>query len=138
MRASTTTGTRQVAHLDLWLATHDTHFGRLSVTPRARENGIDPTPRWAGACLHDGRGRLAYLVLRELDNTTTKTEEIGVVAHGPDASAVAAHLTALLQRWAQTMPAHPTVTAHPTTTSPEELPAGVRVVKPDTSFTISW
>ncbi|GAB3733940.1 methyltransferase, FxLD system [Nocardiopsis nanhaiensis] len=131
----TFTGEQDVAHLDLWLATRTDHFGRLSVTPQAREHGIDPTLRWAGAALHNGTDTFAYLVLRERDEDT---EEIGVLAHGPDSAAVAEHLVDLAQQWSAEKPPQPTVMAQPATTPPEDLPDGTRVVKSDTVFTITW
>lgn len=131
----TFTGEQDVAHLDLWLATRTAHFGRLSVTPSAREYGIEPTLRWAGAALHDGKGTFGYLVLREHGEDT---EEIGVIAHGPEHAAVAGHLVDLLQQWSAAMPTQPTVIAQPATTPSEDLPDGTRVVKSDTVFTITW
>lgn len=127
-----------VAHLDLWLATHDHHFGRLSVTKQTRAEGVSPTPRWAGASLHDGAGSIAYLILRDVEGASAETEELGVTAHGPDRVALADHLTDLVRQWAKTMPAYPTITAHPAATPQSELSEGVRVFKPDTTFTIAW
>lgn len=127
-----------VDHLDLWLATHDAHYGRLSVTKQLRDEGVSPTPRWAGASLHDGAGSIAYLVLRDIDGVVPETEELGVVAYGPDRVTIADHLTDLLRQWAKTMPAYPTITATPASTPESAMPEGVRVFKPDTTFTITW
>ena len=120
-------------HLDLWLATSDrtAGFGRLSVTPRARAAGVvDPAPRWAGAALYTS-GTLAYLAARAHDEATN---ELGVVAHGPDAEILTAQLAELLRRWARTRPGQPTITATPTAASTATATA---VVQPGSNGVIS-
>jgi protein-L-isoaspartate(D-aspartate) O-methyltransferase len=125
-----------VGHLDLWLATETgIPFARLSVSPKARRAGlVVPALRWAGACLYDG-GTLAYLALRE---HSRGSEELGVVAHGPDAEHLAVRTVEVLQEWNHARPAHPTITAYPAGTSDQELRSGTRVERPDTRLTITW
>lgn len=125
-----------VGHLDLWLATSTgVAFGRLSTGPEARRSGlISPALRWAGACLYDG-GTIAYLALREHGPCS---EEIGVIAHGPDGRRLAAQMTEFLRQWSHTRPAQPTITAYPAGTPDSDLGPGTRVERPDTRLTIAW
>ncbi|WP_214104596.1 methyltransferase, FxLD system [Acrocarpospora catenulata] len=124
-----------VEHLDLWLATHTTGFARLAVTPAARRDGrLTPALRWAGACLHDG-GTIAYLAVREHGPIS---KELGVIAHGPDARALADRLADLLTQWNHNRPARPRIITHPATTPVDQLPAGFRIDRPDTRLTITW
>lgn len=125
------------AHLDLWLATiqSDLSFGKLSVSSSARELGLaDPALRWSGAALYDD-GTLAYLTARPVSDDT---DELGIVTHGPDSSKVTGQVTDLLNRWSQTRPAQPVITAYPAATSDAQLEPGARVTRPDTRLTISW
>ncbi|MGQ0717345.1 MAG: methyltransferase, FxLD system [Pseudonocardiales bacterium] len=98
-----------VAHLDLWLATTGSgNFGRLSVASAARASGlVDPALRWAGATLYDG-ATLAYLTVREHSDDVS---ELGVIAHGPDSTKLAAQVSDLLHRWNQKRPTQPIITA---------------------------
>lgn len=123
-------------HLDLWLAYADRacgSFGRLSVGPSARESGVDPTMRWAGATFYD-RGTVAYLAARSRDDDTI---ELGIVAHGPDSRGLVAVLDDLLQRWGEERPAQPTMTATPAT-SAVRSPGRVMVVRKHTRLTVTW
>jgi protein-L-isoaspartate(D-aspartate) O-methyltransferase len=125
-----------VEHLDLWLATTADHFARLITGTRARQSGpVTPALRWAGATLHDDAGTLAYLALRPAGD---QAEELGVVAHGPEAAAFTAHTVELLHRWSKERPTQPSITAHPASTPAETLPNGTRIHKPDTTLTITW
>ncbi len=125
-----------VEHLDLWLATTTPHFARLSVEGETRQSGrVTPALRWAGAALHDGAGTLAYLTLRP---RCEHTDELGLIAHGPDAVAFAARTVELLHRWNTERPTQPTITAYSADTPAEKLPDGTRITKPDTTLTIRW
>jgi protein-L-isoaspartate(D-aspartate) O-methyltransferase len=122
-------------HLDLWLATTTSNFGRLSAGPHARTSGLaDPARRWAGAALYDG-GTLAYLATRELNNDVN---ELGVIVHGPDSAKLAAHTTDLLNQWDQQRPSQPTITAHRAEGRTDSVSTGARIVRPHTLITISW
>lgn len=125
-----------VEHLDLWLATiSNTSFGRLSLSPAARETGlVDPALRWAGAALYDG-GTVAYLALRSL---SAELDELGVIAHGPDSKKFAAHTADLLHRWNHERSVQPVITAQPAETPDDELPYGAHITRPDTRLTIAW
>jgi protein-L-isoaspartate(D-aspartate) O-methyltransferase len=123
-----------VEHLDLWLAMNASRFSRLSVTKAARQSGLDPAPRWAGAALYDG-GTIAYLAIRPRDNGS---DELGVTAHGPDSDKVAANLLELLYEWDRDRPAQPIITAHPTDTLDEELSPGTLISRLNTRLTVSW
>lgn len=131
-----------VEHLDLWLATNKERasaFGRLSVGATARDNGIDPARRWAGAGIYH-RGSLAYLTLRP-DNTASTTtvgvDELGIAADGPDAKTLADELADLLAHWDDQRPAQPVITATPTT-STAALDSAARMTRPHTTFSVTW
>ncbi|MCD0453320.1 methyltransferase, FxLD system [Actinocorallia sp. API 0066] len=124
-----------VEHLDLWLATNSGNFARLSVGSTARKSGlIAPAPRWAGAALHDG-GTIAYLVVRQHGPIS---DELGVIAHGPDSDRLTAHVIELLRQWNRTRPGQPIITAYPAGTPDGLLAPGTRIERPDTRLTISW
>jgi protein-L-isoaspartate(D-aspartate) O-methyltransferase len=124
-----------VEHLDLWLATTSSRFGRLSVGSGTRESGlVTPALRWAGAALYDG-GTVAYLALRP---HSSEANELGVIAHGPDSSKFAARTTDLLRRWNCARPAQPIITAHPSETPDDQLSYAYHVDRPDTRLTIAW
>lgn len=124
-------------HLDLWLATTNSGpiFGRLSVGSTARAIGlVNPALRWAGATLYDS-GTIAYLAARSLSK---EADELGVIAHGPNSSKLAGQVGDLLHCWSQKRPARPIITACPVGTPGSQPSSGVRVVRPDTSLTITW
>ncbi|MCO5994799.1 methyltransferase, FxLD system [Actinoallomurus rhizosphaericola] len=124
-----------VEHLDLWLATSASRFGRLAVTNAARDSGlINPARRWAGACLYDG-GTIAYIAVRPCSEDV---DELGVIAHGPDSVKLAASLTDLLHQWDNDRPSQPIITAHPAGTPDGELAPGILIDRPTTRVTISW
>ncbi|GAA4612831.1 methyltransferase, FxLD system [Actinoallomurus liliacearum] len=124
-----------VEHLDLWLATNASRFGRLSVTKAARDSGlINPALRWAGACLYDG-GTIAYIAARP---HSENVDELGVIAHGPDGVKLAASLTDLLHQWDSSRPSQPVITAHPASTPDDELAPGMLINRPTMRVTIGW
>lgn len=126
---------RPGAHLDLWLATTGSGYGRLGVSDEARARGVDPTRRWAGAAVVDG-GALAYLVLRNLD---AGREEIGVIAHGPHAERLANRTIERVRDWHQRGVDQPTVTAVPGDAPKSPLPTGGhRIDKPHARLTVNW
>ncbi|WP_331762392.1 methyltransferase, FxLD system (plasmid) [Streptomyces sp. NBC_01527] len=125
------------AHLDLWLATisSDLSFGKLSVSPAARELGLaDPAIRWSGATLYDG-GTIVYLAARPVSD---EVDELGIVTHGPDSSKLTGQVNDLLHYWSKQRPAQPVITAYPAATPNDQLAPGARVTRSDTSLTISW
>jgi protein-L-isoaspartate(D-aspartate) O-methyltransferase len=122
-------------HLDLWLATTASNFGRLSVGSHARTSGLaDPALRWAGAARYDG-GTLAYLAARELNDDVN---ELGVIVHGPDSAKLAAYTTDLLHHWDHQRPSQPTLTAHRAEGLSDLSSTGVRIMRPHTLITIAW
>ncbi len=125
-----------VVHLDLWLATTGSgNFGRLSVGVAARASGlVDPALRWAGATLYDG-ATLAYLAVRDHSDDTS---ELGIIAHGPDSTKLAAQVSDRLYRWNQKRPTQPIITAHPIDTPDDQLPSANHLVRPHTRVTITW
>ncbi|MFJ2112086.1 methyltransferase, FxLD system [Streptomyces sp. NPDC087850] len=125
------------AHLDLWLATNtsDLHLGRLAVSSAARTLGLaDPARRWAGVGLYEG-GTLVYLAARPAGENSN---ELGLVAHGPDSGKIVGEANDLLHRWSQERPTQPIVTAYPAATPDDQLAPGVRATRPGTRLTISW
>ncbi|MFI6161608.1 methyltransferase, FxLD system [Micromonospora haikouensis] len=123
-----------IGHLDLWLLVHaNTPFGRLGVGDTARTSGlVTPAYRWAGAAIYHG-GTIAYLAFQEGGDGH---HELGAIAHGPDANALATDLTNLLDQWdAAGRPNQPTVTAH----RAGSQPAGRGdISRSDTILTISF
>ncbi|GAA4731329.1 methyltransferase, FxLD system [Phytohabitans rumicis] len=121
-------------HLDLWLATTaPLSFGRLSVSAEARTAGrANPAMRWGGACLYTCN-TLAYVTAREVND---EVNELGVVAHGPDAAKVADDTIELLTHWAEQRPSQPTITAYRagTPTGRPDAP----ISRPHTLITITW
>ncbi|NRQ30615.1 methyltransferase, FxLD system [Nonomuraea sp. NN258] len=127
-----------VEHLDLWLVTTGSRFGRLSAGPDARDRGIaTPALRWAGASFYDDSS-IAYLALRPFEDGSRGTgrHELGVIAHGPTCTELAEHLAGLLHTWDKTRPAQPRITAHPAGTA--ELPPGYVIDRPGTRLTVAW
>jgi protein-L-isoaspartate(D-aspartate) O-methyltransferase len=124
-----------VEHLDLWLTTITPCFGRLSIGSTARESGLaNPALRWAGAALYDS-GTIAYITLRPI---TAESDELGIVAHGPDSEKLAVMTADLLHRWNRERPAQPIITAQPAGTPDDQLPHGHHIDKPDSRLTIVW
>ncbi|MGH3856755.1 MAG: methyltransferase, FxLD system [Pseudonocardiaceae bacterium] len=124
-----------IEHLDLWLVTLGCRFARLSAGARARESGVvDPARRWAGATLHDGEN-LVYLALRPHGSDS---DELGVIAHGPDRATLAAHTTELVHQWNRERPGQPIITAQPAQTPDDQRPHGYHIDRPDTRLTIAW
>jgi len=122
-------------HLDLWLATVTSRFARLSAGPAARESGlVTPARRWGGAALYDG-GTIAYLAARQ---RSSDTDELGVIAHGPDSRKCAARAAELLHQWNRDRPAQPVITAQPAPALDDHLPHGHRISRPHTLLTITW
>ncbi|MGH3889422.1 MAG: hypothetical protein ACRDSZ_23155, partial [Pseudonocardiaceae bacterium] len=110
-------------------------FARLSTGPGARESGVvDPARRWAGAALHDEEN-LGYLALRPHGSDS---DELGVIAHGPDSATLAAHAAELLHQWNRERPAQPIITAQPAHTPDDQRPHGYHIDRPDTRLTIAW
>ncbi|WP_306209555.1 methyltransferase, FxLD system [Actinoplanes sp. RD1] len=121
-------------HLDLWLLTNTAdRFGRLTVTPTARQAGIDPALRWGGAALYD-TGTVAYLITRDVNDDVV---ELGVAASGPDAGKLATAAVDLLHQWDQQRPTQPKITARRTTAGDPD-PSAPHLVRPHTTITISW
>lgn len=124
-----------VEHLDLWLVTTGSPFARLAVGSNARERGLaDPARRWAGATRYDG-ATIAYLTLRP---RSSDTDELGVIAHGPDSAKLIAETTDLLQQWRREQPLQPTITAQPASTPDHQRPHGHHIDRPQTRLTIAW
>src|SRR6266536_1036781 len=63
----------------------------------------------------------AYLAVRG------EPAELGIIAHGPSAAALAGHTARLLRTWAQDRPSQPVITARPAGTPGSRLPAGTRI-----------
>lgn len=123
-------------HLDLWLLTTTADcFGRLSVGATARATGLaNPAPRWGGAALY-GNGCLAYLATRDLNDDTM---ELGLIAHGSDSTKLTSRTVDLLHQWDRERPAQPAITANRTGHSPQIDDAQAHIVRPYSTFTITW
>ncbi|MEO3862895.1 methyltransferase, FxLD system [Acrocarpospora sp. B8E8] len=124
-----------VEHLDLWLVTSGVRFARIVVTASAQASGIaTPALRWSGAALHEA-GNIAYLTLRP---TGDATDELGVVAHGPDGAALTDQTVDLLNRWHAQQPAQPLITAYPAATPDDAMTPGFVIQRPDSHLAIAW
>ena len=127
-----------VADLDLWLAT--TMPGSCLMT--ARQQAIDDGAvalSWQHGtpALADGPN-LAYRAKpRPLDGPD-RLHEFGVVAHGPDAAAVARTMTEHISAWDQAGRPSPRLTVLPAGTPDEDLPVGYVLNKRHTRLAISW
>ncbi|MBT8227339.1 MAG: methyltransferase, FxLD system [Dactylosporangium sp.] len=123
-------------HLDLWLLTTTVDcFGRLSVGATARVTGLaNPAPRWGGAALYDN-GCLAYLATRDLNDDTM---ELGLIAHGPDSTKLISRTVDLLHQWDGERPAQPAITAYRAGRSPQLDDAQAHIVRPHSTFAITW
>ncbi|MGH4010190.1 MAG: hypothetical protein ACRDTH_18880 [Pseudonocardiaceae bacterium] len=124
-------------HLDLWLTTTNSphSFGQLSVGSAARASGlINPALRWAGATLYNG-GTIAYIAVAPHSDDVN---ELGVIAHGPDASKLAAQAGDLLQRWRHERPTQPTITARPTTAPHDQPSPRAHIDRPHTQLALTW
>jgi protein-L-isoaspartate(D-aspartate) O-methyltransferase len=69
----------------------------LSRMPGQRP-GFTPHFSWGSMAALDG-GSLAYLTIREGEDTTGRFWEIGVIGHGPQAAAYADHVAAAIAEW---------------------------------------
>jgi protein-L-isoaspartate(D-aspartate) O-methyltransferase len=123
-------------HLDLWLTTTSPNsFGRLSVRSAARASGlVNPALRWAGATLYDG-GTIAYIAVQPHSDDTN---ELGIVAHGPDSRRLAAQASDLLHRWDRERPGQPTITARPAGPPHDQTPSAAPIDRPHTQLAITW
>ncbi|MGH3319077.1 MAG: hypothetical protein ACRDN9_02665 [Streptosporangiaceae bacterium] len=110
-------------------------LARLAVGPKAREGGLaNPALRWAGAALCDA-GTVAYLAVRPYSG---QSSELGIVAHGPSCTQLAAQTAELLHRWNSTRPSLPVIIAHPAGTPDDQLSHGYRIDRPSARLTIAW
>lgn len=124
-------------HLDLWLTTTNSpnSFGRLSVGSAVRASGLlDPALRWAGATLYNG-GTIAYIAVQ---SHSDDTNELGVIAHGPDSGKLAAQASDLLHRWDRERPGQPTITARPAGLPHAQTPSAAHIDRPHTQLAITW
>lgn len=127
-----------VADLDLWLAT--TMPGSCLMT--ARQEAIDDGTvalSWQHGtpALADGPN-LAYRAKpRPLDGPD-HLHEFGVVAHGPDAAAVARTMAEHISAWDEAGRPSPRLTVLPAGTPDEDLPVGYVLDKRHTRLVISW
>jgi protein-L-isoaspartate(D-aspartate) O-methyltransferase len=123
-------------HLDLWLTTTSPNsFGRLSVGSAARASGlVNPALRWAGATLYDG-GTIAYIAVQPHSDDTN---ELGILAHGPDSRRLAAQASDLLHRWDRERPGQPTITARPAGPPHDQTPSAAPIDRPHTQLAITW
>lgn len=95
---------------------------------------LDPALRWAGATLYDG-GTIAYITVKPHNDDTN---ELGVIAHGPDSAKLAAQTSDLLHRWDQKRPSQPTITARPAGSPHAQTPSATHIDRPHTHLAITW
>jgi protein-L-isoaspartate(D-aspartate) O-methyltransferase len=127
-----------VADLDLWLAT--TIAG--SCLMRARQKAIDDgtvSLSWSHGtpALADGPN-LAYRAKPRPLEGPDHLHELGVVAHGPDATGVARTMAEHIKAWQEAGRPSPHLTVLPAGTSDADLPAGHVLDKRHTRLVISW
>lgn len=127
-----------ITHLDQYLSTRLTPY--LRYLGPARHTGAEGGERLAWLPIgHSAtviRGTLAYVAMRELDE---RFHEFGVLAHGPEAGAVAQELCELIRVWDRDFRGGPDAVVHafPAGTPDAELPAGRLVDRPETRFVIT-
>jgi protein-L-isoaspartate(D-aspartate) O-methyltransferase len=127
-----------VADLDLWLAT--TIPG--SCLMRARQKAIDDgtvSLSWSHGtpALADGPN-LAYRAKPRPLEGPEHLHELGVVAHGPDATGVARTMAEHIKAWQEAGCPSPHLTVLPAGTSDADLPAGHVLDKRHTRLVITW
>lgn len=117
------------------VTTSPSSFGRLSVGSAARTSGLlDPALRWADATLYDG-GTIAYIAVQPHNDDTN---ELGVIAHGPNSEKLAAQFSDLLHRWVRERPSQLTITARPAGPPHAQTPSAAHIDRPHTQLTITW
>ncbi|WBQ08051.1 methyltransferase, FxLD system [Kribbella sp. CA-293567] len=127
-----------LSDLDLWLASTLPGFCVLVAEQRAVEKGlVSPVPRW-GASAAASASSLGYLTARP--TADPDHVELGVIAHGPDARAMARSFAGEVRYWKENQRdgAGPTVRIYPATFSPAALPAGFRLRKRHHQVVVSW
>jgi protein-L-isoaspartate(D-aspartate) O-methyltransferase len=126
------------ADLDLWLATAMPGSCLMTARQKAIDDGTVALSWPHGTpALVDGPN-LAYRAKpRSLDGPED-LHEFGVVAHGPDAAAVARTMAEHISAWDQAGRPSPHLTVLPAGTPDEDLPVGYVLNKRHTRLVISW
>jgi protein-L-isoaspartate(D-aspartate) O-methyltransferase len=126
------------ADLDLWLATTMPGSCLMTARQKAIDDGTVALSWQHGTpALADGPN-LAYRAKpRPLDGPE-RLHEFGVVAHGPNAAAVARTMAEHISAWDEAGRPSPHLTILPAGTPDEDLPAGYVLNKRHTRLVISW
>ncbi len=129
----------QVDELDFYIGTSASVFGLLAARASAVDSGLVARSAARGAPTLIRGGSFAYRTKRPVEGT--ERYETGVIAHGPEADAVADEYVALLKTWDSDLrdrrPAA-RIEVFPTATSTSDLPEGRVIEKAHSRIVVSW
>ncbi len=124
---------------DLWLLYALPEFCLLTATKEAVTAGlVAPTWRLGTPAIADGAS-FAYRTLRRVDGEEN-LHEFGVLAHGPDATALAARMAEQIKVWDREHRSGPgpVFEVHPAGTPDDQLSGGLVIDKDHTRVSVSW
>lgn len=127
----------QVDELDFWIATKSPAFGVLTARADAVDRGVVARSAARGAPTLIRGSSFAYRTKRQ---TGPDEFETGVIAHGPEADAVADEYVELLRRWDRDLRGGrgARIQVYPATTPAADLPAGRIIDKRHVRVVVSW
>ncbi len=126
--------------LDLWLATAVDDFALLTATNDVIDSGLVAASARRGAKTIVAGKTFAYrAAARPVDSERTRFE-FGVVAHGPQAEALAEEYVALIRTWDREHRGGPgaRIAVYTAATPDDDLPRGRVIDKNQTRVVISW
>lgn len=127
-----------LADLDLWLAATMPGSCLMTARQKAIDDGTVAVSWQHGTpALADGPNLAYRCQPRPLDGPED-LHELGVVAHGPDAAAIARTMADHISAWDKAGRPSPQLTVWPAGTSDEDLPAGHVLDKRHTRLVLSW
>ncbi len=128
----------QVDELDFWIATSAPVFGLLAAREGAIERGLVARSAARGVPTLIRGASFAYRTKRPIEGT--EKFETGVIAHGPQAEAIADEYVELLRRWDRDLrgDAGARIEVFPAATPTTELPRGRIIEKAHTRLVVSW
>lgn len=128
----------QVDELDFWIATSARVFGMLAARTEAIERGLVARSAARGVPTLICGASFAYRTKRPIEGT--ENFETGVIAHGPDADAVADEYVELLRRWDGDLRGGPgaRIEVFPAATPTSELPGGRVIEKAHARLVVAW
>ncbi|WP_084037129.1 methyltransferase, FxLD system [Haloechinothrix halophila] len=133
-------GVEPVDDMDLWLATVADDFGLLTATAEAIDSGLVARSARMGAKAIFTDESFAYRAAARPVDTDGTRFEFGVIAHGPEADALAEEYIEQVRAWDRNHRGGPgaRIEVFPATTSDDALPSGRVIDKQHTRVVISW